>query len=99
MVPVFNLPAIDVAETGKNIKSMMDSNGISVRELQEVLGFNTPAAIYKWIWGKNLPAVDNLAVLAWFFGTSIDQIIVIDFPEDEWKGCKYYKEKIVGRCE
>ena len=92
MVTIFNLPAIDVVETGKNIKLMMDQNGISVRELQQVFGFNTPQAIYKWIWGKYLPTVDNLAVLAWFFGTSIDKIIVVDFPEDEWKGCKHYKE-------
>lgn len=96
MVPIFPLPGINLIETGKNIKLMMDTNGISVKELQEVFGFYTPSPIYKWISGKNVPTVDNLIILAWFFGTSIDQIIAVDFPEDDWKGCKYYREKILG---
>ena len=48
--------------------------------LQDVFGFGTPQAIYKWQRGDTLPTVDNLAVLAALFGVKIDDILV--FQED-----------------
>ena len=35
-------------------------------------------AVYKWEWGKSLPAVDNLYALSRLFGVSIDKILVGD---------------------
>ena len=42
------MPTIDMVATGKNIKRLRKAAGISVRELQDVFGFRTPQAIYKW---------------------------------------------------
>ena len=56
---------------------------MSVRRLQEVLGFGTPQAIYKWIAGINVPTVDNLLILSAMFGVRIDDIIICNVVDDQ----------------
>lgn len=75
---MFQMPVINMGATGMNIALLRKKAGLSVRDLQEVFGFATPQAIYKWQHGAALPTVDNLAVLAAVFGTSIDAILVFD---------------------
>lgn len=70
------LPVVDIAATGKKIDNLRKEAGLSVRDIQEVMGFSTPQAIYKWIWGKSMPKVDNLVILSAIFHTSIDNIII-----------------------
>lgn len=70
------LPSIDLAATGIRIMQLRQQTGLSVRDLQEVFGFNTPQAIYRWQRGLTLPTVDNLVVLAAVFGTTLDAIVV-----------------------
>ena len=62
--------------TGINIMRLRDTAGLTVRDLQDIFGFNTPQAIYKWQRGTALPTVDNLAVLAALFRVKIDDILV-----------------------
>ncbi len=71
-------PIINMAETGHNITKLRKSNGMTVRDLQEIFGFATPQAIYKWQHGTALPTVDNLLILATVFGVSIDDILIIE---------------------
>lgn len=71
-------PIINAAATGKNIETLRKQRGLSVRDLQDVLGFATPQAIYKWQRGTCLPSVDNLVVLAAVFRVPIDEIIAIE---------------------
>lgn len=73
-----NIPAIDMGRTGENIYNLRESAGLSVRELQNIFGFATPQAIYKWQHGTALPAIDNLVVLAAVFGVTIDDILVME---------------------
>lgn len=75
---MFTLPAIDMAATGRNIMRLREAAGLTVRELQDIFGFATPQAIYKWQHGAAMPTVDNLVVLAAVLGISMDEIIVID---------------------
>lgn len=70
------LPIIDTVKTGQNISSLRQQRGLAVRDLQNVFGFATPQAIYKWQHGAALPTVDNLVVLATLFDVSVDDIIV-----------------------
>ncbi len=70
------LPVIDLPATGLNIVQLRVRAGFTVRDLQDVFGFGTPQAIYKWQRGDTLPTVDNLAVLAILFGVKIDDILV-----------------------
>ena len=77
-VGVVRVPVIDLAATGQNIKSLRKSAGISVRDLQNVLGFTNPQAIYKWQNGDCMPSIDNLVILAAVLGVTVDEILVTD---------------------
>ena len=76
---MFKYPTVNLIETGKNITRLMKKNGIKVTELQEILGFEYPQAIYKWKRGECLPTIDNLIILASVFNTTIDKIIIPNF--------------------
>lgn len=71
------IPKIDMVNTGLNITNLRKANNLSVKEVQEVLGFNTPQALYKWERGLCLPTLDNLVILAELFKVSIEEILVI----------------------
>lgn len=70
------LPSIDLTATGIRIMQLRERTGLSVQDLQDIFGFTTPQAIYKWQRGATLPSLDNLVALAAVFGTTIDAIIV-----------------------
>ena len=69
-------PVIDVTATGLNIARLRAAAGLTVKDIQDIFGFNTPQAIYKWQRGTALPTVDNLVVLAAVFGVRLDDIII-----------------------
>lgn len=75
---MFVMQTIDMVATGKNIEMLRKAAGISVRELQDVFGFGTPQAIYKWQHGTAMPTIDNLVVLAAVLQVKIDDILVVD---------------------
>ena len=58
-----HIPTINMVRTGQNIMNLRQERGLSVRDIQEVFGFVTPQAIYKWQHGTALPTIDNLVVL------------------------------------
>ena len=70
------IPAIDMAATGMNITRLRKNAGMAVRDLQEVFGFTTPQAIYKWQRGDAMPTLDNIVILAAVFGVTVDDIII-----------------------
>ena len=72
-----DIPIIDMERTGKNINRLRKLTGISVKDLQDVFGFSTPQAIYKWQQGTALPTVDNLVVLASVLDVKIVDILVL----------------------
>ena len=69
---------INMIATGHNISRMRKEKGITIKQIQEQMGFNTPQAIYKWQNGSTLPSLENLIVLAELFNTSIEELIVIE---------------------
>ena len=73
-----NLSVIDMVRTGQNIARLRKQAGLSVRDLQDVFGFATPQAIYKWQQGVALPTIDNLVVLAAVLQVRLDDILVTD---------------------
>lgn len=70
-------PCINTIATGQKIRELMDENGYTTKDLQEVFGFNNRTAFYKWFDGRSLPTVDNLVILAWLFGCGVDDILVL----------------------
>ena len=75
---MFNMPTIDMPSTGRNIVRLRKAAGLSVRDIQDIFGFSTPQAIYKWQYGTAIPTLDNLVVLAALLDVSVDQILVVD---------------------
>lgn len=75
---MIQIPTIDMVRTGENISNLRDKNGLSVKDLQDIFGFATPQAIYKWQHGTALPTIDNLVVLAAIFRVSVDDILVMN---------------------
>ncbi|MCI9051802.1 MAG: helix-turn-helix transcriptional regulator [Lachnospiraceae bacterium] len=73
-----NLPVIDMIRTGQNIGRLRKQAKLSVKDLQDIFGFSTPQAIYKWQQGVALPTIDNLVVLAAVLQVHLDDILVID---------------------
>ena len=71
-------PTIDLVATGKNIIKLRKESGLSVRDLQNIFGFATPQAIYKWQHGTALPTIDNLIVLSAVFKVSMEEIIIVE---------------------
>ena len=71
------MPIIDMVATGNNIKRLRKLNGLTIADMQDVFGFGTPQAIFKWMRGTTLPTIDNLVILANLFGVTIDEIIII----------------------
>ena len=70
------IPVIDPTATGSNITRLRIHAGLTVKDLQDIFGFSTPQAIYKWQRGAALPTVDNLVVLAAVLGVRIDDILI-----------------------
>ena len=75
---MFTMPTIDMVATGRNIVRLREAAGLTVRDLQDIFGFATPQAIYKWQHGTAMPTIDNLVVLAAVLEVPMDAIIVID---------------------
>ena len=73
-----NFPTINLVATGQNIVRLRKAAALSVKDLQDIFGFATPQAIYKWQKGTAMPTIDNLVVLAMIFQVKMDDIIVVD---------------------
>ena len=96
VVGAVRIPVIDLIETGKNIKRIREASGISVREIQNILGFTNPQAVYKWQNGECLPSIDNLVILAAVLGVTVDEILVTDDDEDPGDGEVILKSSIIS---
>lgn len=70
------IPAVDMKGTGARINDLRKQAGMSVRDVQDILGLGSVQTIYKWISGKSLPTIDNLVVLSVVWNVSLDDIIV-----------------------
>lgn len=75
---MFMMPTIDMEATGRNIIRLRKEACLSVKDIQDIFGFATPQAIYKWQHGTALPTIDNLVVLAAVLGVTVDEILVVD---------------------
>ena len=75
---IHTMPVINMVKTGQNIMNLRVAAGLSVKDLQDIFGFATPQAIYKWQHGTALPTIDNLVVLAAVFRVPMDEILILD---------------------
>ncbi len=69
-------PVIDLQATGEKIKQLRILKGLSVHDLQILLDFEYPQAIYLWEAGKTFPTIENLMLLSQIFKVYILEIVV-----------------------
>lgn len=77
-----NVPRIDIEKTAQNIAGLRTEKNLSIRQIQDALGFNNPQAFYKWQRGECLPSLDNLIILADLYGVRLDEIIAVSRDDD-----------------
>lgn len=63
-------------ETGNRIRSLIRQSGYSVQDIQQIMGFENPQAVYKWMAGKNLPGTDNLLILSRVLRVHMEELLV-----------------------
>ncbi len=78
-------PIISPEKTAQNISALINSSNLTVCDLQNLFGFDSPQAIYNWKEGNSLPALDNLVKLSHFLHTPIDKIIVVEMRQNNAK--------------
>ena len=69
---------INQEKTAQRIQSLIREQGYTARDIQQMMGFGSPQAIYKWTSGRSLPSLDNLLVLSRILHTDMESILVID---------------------
>lgn len=96
----FLKPVIDIQSTGKQIKKIRNECGFSVRDIQNIFGFEYPQAVYAWEQGKNVPTIDNLLVLSRLFEVSIEEMVATKLVEVEVVCSSTAADKICNKkCE
>ena len=68
--------SVDLHMTGKLLRTRLDRAGLSVKQVQKVLGLECPQSIYRWLSGQALPSVENLYVLHRVLSCSMEDLIV-----------------------
>lgn len=98
----FLRPVIDLQATGNKIKELRKTNKYSIKDIQDVFGFEYPQAVYAWEQGKNVPTIDNLLILSKLFGVQIEQIVCVTNVEIKI-ACSSNKEacaeKVCDNCK
>ena len=72
------VPVVDMKLTGQKIADLRLKRGITVHELQTMLGFSNPQSIYKWQRGETLPTIENLVALACILSVPIEEILAAE---------------------
>ena len=74
-------PCIDPVGTGRNIQRLRVLNNLSVADVQQFFGFDSPQAIYLWQQGKSIPTTDHLLALSHLFCVTMNDILVTRQPQ------------------
>lgn len=64
-----------MSEFAKRLKELRDEKGLTQVELARKLNFKNGTVISNWETGARIPDIENLIVLAKFFGVSIDYLV------------------------
>lgn len=75
-------PTINPEATGRRIVQLRTEKGLSVKDVQEYMGFEAPQAVYKWQSGAALPSVDNLLALSTLLDVPMNAILVTVPPNE-----------------
>lgn len=69
------IPLIDKKKTGVHLRRIMDSLGITVKDVQQYLKLGSVQSVYHWLNGQSMPTIDNLYALSELFQIPIDAMV------------------------
>ena len=69
-------PNIDMQQTGRKLKYMIESAGYTPRIIQDYLHLSCVQPIYRWYKGKILPSVDHLFMLSELLNVHMEDLLV-----------------------
>lgn len=72
---IFNYPEIDMVETGHQIYTLCEKNGLSASLIESLLNISNQS-VYNWFSGKSLPSLDNLLALSTLLNVSMNELLV-----------------------
>jgi len=68
-------PVLDKHMTGRRIRRLMDSRGISVKDVQQYLGLSCVQSVYHWLDGSSMPTLDNIYALSELLQEPVDAML------------------------
>ncbi len=79
---------VDIPTTSRLLKELRNKNGYSVKQLQEIFGFETLVAIYAWENEKckNIPCIENFDLLSKLYKYHVEDLYIlkqVDFSNME----------------
>ena len=69
-------PNIDLQQTGRKLKHILESAGYTPRMIQEYLHLSCVQPIYRWYKGVILPSVDHLLMLSELLNVHMEELLV-----------------------
>lgn len=69
-------PNIDMQQTGRKLKHMIESAGYTPRIIQDYLHLSCVQPIYRWYKGVILPSVDHLLMLSELLNVHMEELLV-----------------------
>ena len=69
-------PNIDMQQTGRRLKHMIESAGYTPRMIQDYLHLSCVQPIYRWYKGMILPSVDHLFMLSELLNVHMEDLLV-----------------------
>ncbi len=69
-------PNIDMKQTGRKLKHIIESAGYTPRMIQEYLHLSCVQPIYRWYKGLILPSVDHLLMLSELLDVHMEDFLV-----------------------
>ena len=76
MVKRIIYPNIDMQQTGRKLKYIIESAGYTPRMIQEYLHLSCVQPIYRWYKGSILPSVDHLLMLSELLDVHMEDLLV-----------------------
>ena len=76
MVKRITYQNIDMLETGKKMKTLLESAGYTPRMIQDYLHLSCVQPIYRWYKGLILPSVDHLFMLSQLLQVHMEDFLV-----------------------
>lgn len=69
---------INMEATCKRLDDLRKERNLSIKDIQNHFGFESPQAVYKWMRGESIPCIDNLVILADLYQCKVDDMLVCE---------------------